>query len=341
MPTVIIGEPNSSEQRTGEQVRIGVALGGGSARGYAHIGALASLERHGHAPDVIVGTSFGAVVGALYATGRGIDELREQASAMRRRDVFPYVADFGLHRAALFQGKRLQAYFERLLEGRHFSDLERELVVVTTDIDSGERVLLNSGPLDIALRASASLPGIFAPVEVEGRRLIDGGIGSPVPLDTLLGLDVDLAIGIGAGMEARDSRSIRAARRLVGRPAVRRVHEQVLARAPRGSFGRLGRAIAIAAQNWLEDDSLAAAEFVPEAGLDAGGVRCGSLEVHTRPPIHWLNFHRAGEAITAGDAALCELMPRVRGAIEGVLAARVTVTPAKPALLAAGVAGTD
>ena len=85
----------------GRNVRIGVALGGGSARGYAHIGALACLERHGLSPDVIAGTSFGAVVGALYATGDGVERLIERASATRRRDVFPYVADFGLHHAAL------------------------------------------------------------------------------------------------------------------------------------------------------------------------------------------------------------------------------------------------
>src|SRR5690606_2570752 len=133
-------------------VRIGVALGGGSARGYAHIGALASLERHGYAPELLVGTSFGAVVGALYATGRGIDELCEQARQMRRRDVFPHVADFGLHRAALFRGRKLESYFDRLLEGRHFGDLARELVVVTTDIDTGEQVLLREGPLAVALR---------------------------------------------------------------------------------------------------------------------------------------------------------------------------------------------
>ncbi|HZJ10685.1 MAG TPA: patatin-like phospholipase family protein [Trueperaceae bacterium] len=309
-------------------VRIGVALGGGSARGYAHIGALASLERHGYAPDVLVGTSFGAVVGALYATGRGIDELCEQARQMRRRDVFPHVADFGLHRAALFRGHKLQEYFARLLEGRHFEDLERELVVVTTDIDSGERVLLTSGPLDLALRASASLPGIFAPAEVEGRRLIDGGIGSPVPLDTLLGMDVDVAIGIGAGMQARDSRSIRAARRLVATPQLRRAHSKALSTAPRHAFGRLGRAIAIAAQNWVDDDSIEVAVAAELARQVSAERNCGSLEVNTRPPIHWLNFHRAGEAIDAGDAALSALMPRVRGTIAGVLAARATVVPA-------------
>ena len=343
MPFVIFENSSGARAPTVERaVRIGVALGGGSARGYAHIGALACLERNGHAPDVIVGTSFGAVVGALYATGRSIEELRQQANNMRRRDVFPYVADFGLHRAALFRGARLQEYFARLLEGRHFADLNRDLVVVTTDIDSGERVLLDSGPLDVALRASASLPGIFAPVEVDGRRLIDGGIGSPVPLDTLLGLDVDLAIGIGAGIEARDSQSIRAARRFVGNPTVRRVHRQVLSAAPRGAVGRLGRAIAIAAQNWLEDESLeaqstAAASYtgMMEPPASDSARRCDSLEVHTRPPIHWLNFHRAGEAISAGDAALNAIMPRVKNAVAGVLAARAGLAEVSLATAAA------
>src|SRR5690606_14408959 len=285
-----------------QRVRLGVALGGGSARGYAHLGALACLERNDLRPDVVVGTSFGAVVGALYATGEAIEALIARASAMRRRDVIPHVADFGLHRAALFRGRRLEEYFDRLLEGRTFADLKRELVVVTTDVDTGERVLLREGRLAPALRASASLPGVFAPVEVGGRRLIDGGIGSPVPLDTLLDLErdlgVDVAIGIGAGMQARDSRSIRVVRKLVDRPRVRRVHSRVLDAAPQHAVGRLGRAVAFAARNWLADESVAAAEAVAVGTLDAQAAqvaegsrrRCDSLEVHTRPPIHWLNF---------------------------------------------------
>lgn len=296
-------------------VRIGVALGGGSARGYAHIGALASLERHGYAPDVIVGTSFGAVVGALYATGREVQDLIDQAEKMRRRDVFPFVADFGLHRAALFNGRRLEDYFDRLVEGRHFSDLTRRLLVVTTDIDSGERVILEAGPLARALRASASLPGVFAPAVVDGRRLIDGGIGSPVPLDTLNGLDVDVAIGIGAGMQARDSQAIRLARRVVGSRAGRGLQGWAVATAPRHAFGRLGRAIAYAAGSWMVDD---------EGTRDSAGSETGPapLEVHTRPPIHWLNFHRAGEAIEAGGRALDAFMPSVQRAFSSVVALR-------------------
>jgi len=295
----------------GRNVRIGVALGGGSARGYAHIGALACLERHGLSPDVIAGTSFGAVVGALYATGDGVERLIERASATRRRDVFPYVADFGLHHAALFRGRRLEEYFDRLLEGRRFEDLERELVVVTTDVDTGERVLLREGPLAPALRASASLPGVFAPVALGGRRLIDGGIGSPVPLETVVELGVDVALGIGAGMQARDSRSIRLAKRALGAGPVRKLHSRALTRRPRTAVGRLGHALALAAGTWLRDESEERADGVSVAGT-------GRFEVHTRPPISWLNFHRAREAIAAGDAALSSVVPRLLHAVAAV-----------------------
>ena len=151
--------------------RIGVALGGGSARGYAHIGALDVLERHNLHPSVIAGTSFGAVIGALYAMGHSPQKMTEDASSQRRRDVLPQITDFGLHKAALFSGVRMERYFESLVEGRHFEDLEKKLIIVATDVDTGGQVLLDSGPLAPALRASASIPGLFAPVELGGRQI--------------------------------------------------------------------------------------------------------------------------------------------------------------------------
>ena len=320
LPVNPLGQDAAAPRR-----RLGVALGGGSARGYAHLGALASLERHGLAPDLVVGTSFGAVVGALYATGRDLADILAEAEAMRRRDVFPHIADFGLHRAALFGGERLEAYFDRLLEGRTFADLAVELVVVTTDIDTGEQVLLSEGRLAPALRASASIPGIFAPALIDGRRLVDGGIGSPVPLSTLESMDVEVAIGIGAGLEARDSGAIRLARRFLATPQGRRWHQAVVQRRPGGAIGRLGRALAFAAEGWLADAGGAGdgspgagspdeASLAPEGSYDSAGAP-RRLEVHTRPPIHWLNFHRASEAIRAGDAALSRLVPQVRLAL--------------------------
>lgn len=276
---------------------IGIALGGGSARGYAHIGVLATLEEHDLAPDLIVGTSFGAVIGALYASGRSVEQMRLDASVMRRRHLLPRL-DFGLHRAALFEGRRLERYFEELTEGRHFEDLAIPLVIVATDVDTGERVMLRSGSLARALRASVSMPGVFWPVEVDGRRLVDGGIGAPVPLDTLAAFDVDVRIGVGAGMTVEDSRAIGLAQRLVKTQVGRRLHRTMAGNRRRNPLASLGRALALTVDSWS----------CPEAQRD-------SLQVHTKPPISWLNFNRAETAIRAGEEAMARFMPRLRVAL--------------------------
>lgn len=297
----------SNSTASARSLSVGVALGGGSARGYAHIGALAALERHGFVPTVLVGTSFGAVIGALYATERPPEDLEAQAAGLRRRDVLPHVIDFGLHRGGLFCGDRLEAYFDRLLEGRHFEDLARTLVITATDADTGERVELTSGPLAPALRASASLPGIFAPAEIDGRRLIDGGIGAPVPLDTLDGFDLDLRIGIGAGADADSSGTIRAVRRAFEHPWGQRVHA-AMGRAGTGKAGALVRAMA-----WTVDG------YRSSVGKHEGE----GVQVHTRPPIHWLRFDRAEEAIRAGEKALERALPQLRAALEATGLSRV------------------
>ncbi len=275
---------------------IGVALGGGSARGYAHIGALAVLERHDLAPSVLVGTSFGAVVGAMYAIRRTPEELERHAAALRRRHVLPAVVDFGLHRGALFAGNNLEDYFDRLVEGRHFQDLERPLVVTATDLDSGDSVLINEGPLAPALRASASLPGVFAPVEYQGRRLMDGGIGAPAPLETLDGFDVDLKIGIGAGSNAVDSSAIRAVQHAMQHPLGQRLHG-LMKGVGNGRIRSLMRALAWTAESYLRD------------------AQRDGVHVDTRPPIHWLRFDRAELAIRAGERALEGALPALRAAL--------------------------
>lgn len=277
-------------------MKVGVALGGGSARGYAHIGALAALERHGLSPQVVVGTSFGALVGALYASGRTPSEMGVLACSLRRRDLLSKVVDFGFHKAALFEGTRLERYLESLLGVTTFEELSREFAVVTTDVDSGEQVLLREGSLARALRASMALPGLFAPVAAEGRRLIDGGLGAPVPLGTLEAFELDLAIGIGAGVTAERSAPIRAARRALQSPLGRRVHRGLHGAGGRHPLPTLGRAVSLA----LDTYRLA-------ASASAEGA-----EIHTRPPIGWLHFHRAAVAIAAGEEALEAAIPRLR-----------------------------
>jgi NTE family protein len=292
-------EPKKTEPEPADlQPAIGLALGGGSARGYAHVGVLQVLEQHGLVPALIAGTSFGAVMGALYASGMTADEIASDAAALRKRDVFPHVLDFGLHKAALFDGRRLEAFYDRWLEGRHFADLERKLVVVTTDVETGERVLLQEGPVARALRASTALPGIFCPVEIDGRRLVDGGLGSPVPLETLDAFSVDIRIGIGAGVTVGDSGGLRFVQRIVESRLGTQVCAALADSTADTALARLGKAVALGASTW-------SVPHLPE----------GALHLNTRPPISWLNFARAGDAITAGREAMFRFLPQLQLAL--------------------------
>ena len=279
-------------------LKIGVALGGGSARGFAHIGALSALERNGFVPDLIVGTSFGAIVGALYAAGLTPKEIALTANSMRWRDLSK-VLDFGLHKAALFSGDKLETYLDELVEGRSFSDLKRTLVVVATDLATGEPVNLTSGPLARALRASASMPGVFSPVEIGGKFLVDGGLGSPLPLATLEGYDLDIALGIGAGLEEADSGAIRFAQRWLTTRMGQHVHKTLRDHPGAHPMRQLGRSLAHTMTAWQ----------TPQILSDE------ALYVHTNPPISWFNFRGAEVAMTAGDAALEGYIPRLKKAL--------------------------
>ena len=293
MADIPVAAPGSGEPR------IGVALGGGSARGFAHIGALDVLESHGVGPHVLAGTSFGALVGALYASGQAPARLAEAAEAQQLGDLLFRIADLGLHRGALMAGKRFERYLDDLFEGRSFEDLAIPFVVVATDVETGERIMLESGPLARAVRASCAMPGLMAPVEIEGRRLIDGGIGTPAPLDTLQDLEVDLAIGIGAGKEQRDSRTLRGARRFLESLAGQRMQTFLGKGDVDHPVGRLRLALALTADSWL-----------------AKRARAPGLEVHTQPPIDWFHFHRAEDAVAAGRSALEAFMPEIRAALD-------------------------
>ena len=279
-------------------LRIGLALGGGSARGYAHIGVLGALERRDVVPDVIVGTSFGALVGALYAAGSSPAELRRFAEGIRRRDLMRRMLDVGWSRGALFAGDRLEAWLRGLVGDVRIDDLPRTFAVCATDVDSGEAVVLRSGSLARAVRASVSLPGLFAPVAWQGRRLIDGGLASPVPVSTLSGFGVDVAVGVGVG--ARGGVSVRAMRALaggaVGRGLRRALHGGVDPRSRRAFRRPLARAL----------DAFAFAQ----RGDEGVGVH-----VDARPPIHWLRFDRAAVAIDAGDAAMERAWPHLERAL--------------------------
>lgn len=177
--------------------RIGLALGAGVARGWAHIGAVRELVDLGIVPDVVVGASIGAVVGGCFAGGR-LDALEEFARSLTRRSVFGLI-DVSLRGGGLMGGDRLRQRLETALGQQRIENLPTRFVAVATEMRSGHEVWLKSGPVCDALRASYALPGIFEPVKLGGRWLFDGAIVNPVPVNVAraFGAEYVLAISIG------------------------------------------------------------------------------------------------------------------------------------------------
>ena len=173
-------------------VRIGLALGGGAARGFAHVGVLRALEAQGIIPDVIVGTSAGGVVGALYAAGYSGNDLSKIALQMDET-VF---GDWTLPDRGILKGEGLQNFINRAVQNRPLERLNRRFAVVATDLGSGEAAVFRQGNVGMAVRASSSVPGVFQPMRINGRDYVDGGLVSPVPVDVTRGLGADMVIAV-------------------------------------------------------------------------------------------------------------------------------------------------
>lgn len=176
--------------------RLALALGGGAARGFAHVGVIKALEAQGIVPDIVVGTSAGAVVGALYAAGHSGFELQRLVLQMEDGRF----SDWSLPDRGVIKGEALQNFVNQAVGQRPLEKLGKLLAVVATDLQSGEPVVFRSGNTGMAVRASSSVPGLFQPVAINGREYVDGGLVSPVPVHTArtLGADFVIAVDISA-----------------------------------------------------------------------------------------------------------------------------------------------
>jgi NTE family protein len=190
-----------------QDVTIGLALGGGAARGWSHIGVIRKLEAAGIHPDIIVGTSMGAVVGGCYVAGE-LDELQDFAMSLTRRKVLGYL-DFNFSGAGLINGRRLCDRLDVKLRDIDIEKLDKRYVAVATEIGTGHEIWLKRGRLVDAMRASYALPGIFRPVELQGRWLFDGALVNPVPVSVCraLGARYVIAVNLNADMSGRGSMS--------------------------------------------------------------------------------------------------------------------------------------
>lgn len=266
--------------------RLGIALGGGAARGWAHIGVLNALAEDGIRPDIVCGTSAGALVGGIYSAGK-LAELEQWVLGLTRRDVFTLL-DFVLGRTGAFGGRRLIDLYRQHLGDVTIEELPRSFAAVATDLHTGAEVWLQEGPLLSAIRASISVPGLFTPVRRDGRWLVDGGLVNPVPVNLcrVLGADVVIAVDLNRGPVVRRTRQSGTGAPGEAHPAV--VPDQSV-RQRRGIFGR------------------------------AHPVEAGETAAETPPGVAWvvataidIMEDRIGRSRLAGDPPDLLLTPHVR-----------------------------
>ncbi len=172
--------------------RIGVALGGGFARGIAHLGVLRLLEQEHIPVDYLSGTSAGAMLAIAYASGHRIEEIEEQAQATRFKDF----GNWKLSWMGLASNQKLEHYPRKFLGVSTFEELKIPLAIAATDLGTGKPTYFTTGPLGPALRASCAYPGMFVPVELDGRMLVDGFLASPVPVEAVRNMGADMVIAV-------------------------------------------------------------------------------------------------------------------------------------------------
>ncbi|MFY9658864.1 MAG: patatin-like phospholipase family protein [Methylocystis sp.] len=299
--------------RAASPVKIGLALGSGAARGWAHIGVLRELADHGIVPDVIAGTSIGAVVGGCYAAGK-LDQIEAFARSLTKRRVFALM-DLSFSGMSLISGERLKASLEHEVKGMLIEDLPIPFAAVATEVGTGHEIWLQRGALDLAIRASYALPGIFEPVRVGERFLFDGALVNPVPVTVCRALGAEYVIGINMAAD------------MMYRSKV--VPDQ--AAAPGGAASgigpfasRLGSALETGLLPRYLERSAGGAPNVATAMVDAFNIvqdRILRSRLAGDPPdaivntrgndIGMFDFHRADEAIAMGRDAAKRTLPTI------------------------------
>ena len=203
-PAVVFAPPAAAVVAP-KPLKIGLALGGGAARGFAHVGVIAVLEEAGLKPHFLVGTSAGSLVAALYASGKTSAQLQQTALNMEEVALTDWMLP--IVGRGMFRGEALGRYVNELVAGRLIENMSIPLGIVATDLNSGEALLFQRGDTGTAVRASSAVPAVFMPVKINGREYVDGGLVSPVPVRFArrMGADVVVAVDISSPPEGNPS----------------------------------------------------------------------------------------------------------------------------------------
>jgi NTE family protein len=302
------------EERKKRRLKVGLALGGGAARGWAHIGILKRLNAAGIVPDIVAGTSIGALAGGCYVAGK-LTELEAFARSLTKRSLFTLL-DISLRGSSLIGGRKLTVLLDEDLMNERIENMSRKFAAVATELKTGHEVWLTKGSLVDAMRASYALPGVFTPVRLGGRWLIDGAFVNPVPVSVCRAFGADLVIAVALHAENFGRGSIipdhgSSEEEMLARKSDDRI-EHIAATADRlmrrkllgETDGTPGFARVMAEAFNITQDRIARARMA--------GDPPDVLITPKLPGIGLFEFHRAAEAIAAGweaaDKALADIM---------------------------------
>lgn len=269
---------------------IGLALGAGAARGWAHIGVIERLEEHGIHACAIAGSSIGALAGGLHAAGR-LSTLKDFALGLTRRRVLSLL-DISWRGSGLIAGERLGGLLDDVMGGMTFSDAKIPFICIATELGTGHELWLRTGELAPAIRASYALPGVFRPVRVNGHWLIDGGVVNPVPVAACRALGARMVIAVNLGPETAASIAIQ--------------NPPDIATSDKGTTAPSLTSVLVAAFN-ITQDRLARSRLAgdpPDVSLTPRANGLGLFE-----------FDKAEKAIAAGRDAVDRAMPEIERAI--------------------------
>lgn len=310
---------------------IGLALGGGAARGFAHIGIMRTLIDHGIVPNIVVGTSIGAVVGGAYVAGH-LDTLEEWARGLQVRNILGYL-DIRLNGSGLIGGAKLAARLEASIGATLIEDLPIKFASVATEVHTGHEIWLTHGRLVEAMRASYALPGIFAPVLVGDRWLVDGALVNPVPVSAARALGAEIVIAANLSSDVfTHSTTIYAHGTPVEVPEA-----MVEPPPPRRRFGRFFSPERTVKREFFGSRSRPGISTVMVDAFNIMQDRITRARLAGDPPdllitprvgqIGWFDFHRAADLIDFGIRATERALDSIQEAIHMVAPATAEKLP--------------
>ena len=312
---------------------IGLALGGGAARGFAHIGIVRALIAHGIVPNVVVGTSIGAVVGGAYAAGQ-LDALEDWARSLQPRNILGYL-DIRLNGSGLIGGDKLATQLEAALGQTLIEDLPLKFATVATEVRTGHEIWLTHGRMVDAMRASYALPGIFAPVLVGDRWLVDGALVNPVPVSAARALGAEIVIAANLSSDVfTHSTTIYSH----GASAIVPPESPVEAAPPKRGFGRLFSAERTVKREFFGGGGRPGISTVMVDAFNIMQDRITRARLAGDPPdmlisprvgqIGWFDFHRADDLIAHGARAADRAIASIQEAIHILAPGSVEPPPA-------------